>query len=76
MYKILFEKHARKQFFKLNRDVQKRLTRAIDSKLAVDPKVHLIPCAATGPGFLSSGSALIGYCVRWMMSGFMSWLSK
>ena len=43
MYKILFEKHARKQFFKLSRDVQKRLTRAIDSKLAVDPRAHLIP---------------------------------
>ena len=43
MYKILFEKHARKQFFKLSRDVQKRLTQAIDSKLVVDPRAHLIP---------------------------------
>ena len=43
MYKILFEKQAKKQFFKLNRDVQKRLTRAIDSKLAVNPKAYLIP---------------------------------
>ena len=50
MYKILFEKHARKQFFKLSRDVQKRLTRAIDSKLAVDPRAHLIPLCGDRAG--------------------------
>ena len=50
MYKILFEKHARKQFFKLSRDVQKRLTRAIDSKLAVNPRAHLIPLCGDRAG--------------------------
>ena len=42
MYKIIFEEKARKQFFKLNREVQERITKAIDEKLAVSPKAHLI----------------------------------
>ena len=42
MYKIIFEKKARKQFFKLNREVQERITRAIDEKLTVSPKAYLI----------------------------------
>ena len=42
MYKIIFEKKARKQFFKLNREVQERITKAIDEKLAVNPEAYLI----------------------------------
>ena len=43
MYKIEFEQKAKKQFYKLSRDIQERLTKAIDEKLAIDPKKHLIP---------------------------------
>ena len=42
MYKIVFDKRAQKQFYKLSREVQERLTKAIDEKLAVNPKAHLI----------------------------------
>ena len=42
MYKIVFEKRAQKQFYKLSREVQERLTKAIDEKLAINPKAHLI----------------------------------
>ena len=51
MYKIIFEKKAKKQFYKLNRNVQKRLTKAIDEKLAVNPKEHLIPLSDDKAGF-------------------------
>ncbi len=43
MYKIEFEKKAKKQFYKLSRDIQERLTKAIDEKLSINPKEHLIP---------------------------------
>jgi mRNA interferase RelE/StbE len=51
MYKIIFEKKAEKQFFKLSRDVQERLTKAIDEKLAVNPKEHLIHLSGDKAGF-------------------------
>jgi len=51
MYKIIFEKKAEKQFFKLSRDVQERLTKAIDEKLAVNPKELLIPLSGDRVGF-------------------------
>ena len=43
MYKIEFKQKAKKQFFKLSHDIQERLTKAINEKLAIDPKKHLIP---------------------------------
>lgn len=51
MYKIIFEKKAEKQFYKLNRDIQERLTKAIDEKLAVNPKKYLIPLSGDKAGF-------------------------
>ena len=43
MYKMEFEKKDKKQSYKLTRDVQERLTKAIDEKLAINPQAHLIP---------------------------------
>ena len=43
MYKIEFEKKAKKQFYKLSRDVQEKLTKAIDEKLSINPQKYLIP---------------------------------
>ncbi len=51
MYKIIFEKKAKKQFYQLSRDVQERLTKAIDEKLAVNPKEHLTPLSGDKAGF-------------------------
>ena len=46
IYEILFEAKAKKQFYKLDRQIQQRITNAIDKKLAVNPDLHLI--ALTG----------------------------
>jgi mRNA interferase RelE/StbE len=51
MYKIEFEQRAKKQFYKLSREVQERLTKAIDEKLSVNPKEYLIPLAGNKAGF-------------------------
>ena len=50
MYKIEFEQRAKKQFYKLSREVQERLTKAIDEKLSVNPKEYLIPLAGNKAG--------------------------
>ena len=46
VYEILFEAKAKKQFYKLDRQMQKRIANAIDNKLAVKPDLHLV--ALTG----------------------------
>ncbi|GAW86709.1 mRNA interferase RelE/StbE [Bathymodiolus platifrons methanotrophic gill symbiont] len=50
MYKIEFGQRAKKQFYKLSREVQERLTKAIDEKLSVNPKEYLIPLAGNKAG--------------------------
>ena len=50
MYKIEFEQRAKKQFYKLSREVQERLTKAIDEKLSINPKEYLIPLAGNKAG--------------------------
>jgi len=50
MYKIEFEKRAKKQFYKLSRDAQERLTKAIDEKLATNPKEYLVPLVGAMTG--------------------------
>jgi mRNA interferase RelE/StbE len=50
MYKIEFEQRAKKQFYKLSREVQERLTKAIDEKLSVNPKEYLIPLTGDKSG--------------------------
>mgnify|MGYP003961978237 CR=1 FL=1 len=50
MYKIEFEQRAKKQFYKLRREVQERLTKAIDEKLSINPKEYLIPLAGNKAG--------------------------
>ena len=43
MYTIVFQPKAKKQFYKLNREAQTRITKAIDDKLSINPKSALIP---------------------------------
>lgn len=50
MYKVLFEKKAKKQFYSLNMEIQKRITKAIDEKLVKNPKSNLIPLSGTLAG--------------------------
>ena len=38
----IFTKKAQKQFYKLDRNIQERLTKGIEEKLAINPKAHLI----------------------------------
>ncbi len=42
MYKVEFNLKAKKQFYKLSRAIQERLTKAIDEKLSINPKEYLI----------------------------------
>jgi mRNA-degrading endonuclease RelE of RelBE toxin-antitoxin system len=42
MYEIIFDKKAKRQFDKLDLAMKKRIVRAIDEKLAINPKEHLI----------------------------------
>ena len=42
MYKIKFDKKSKKQFYNLNRDIQERITKAIENKLVISPQIHLI----------------------------------
>ena len=50
MYKIEFEQRAKRQFYKLSREVQERLTKAIDEKLSINPKEYLIPLTGNKVG--------------------------
>ncbi len=43
MYKIIFAKKAKKQFYSLSRDIQERITKKIDNQLAINPDTYLIP---------------------------------
>lgn len=51
MYKVEFTNKASKDFFKLSRNVQIRITKAIDTKLVVNPKSCLIPLVGDKAGF-------------------------
>ena len=50
MYKIEFEQKAKKQFYKLSREIQVRLTKAIIEKLSKNPKEYLIPLTGDKSG--------------------------
>lgn len=51
MYQIIFDKKAKRQFDKLDLATKKRIVRAIDEKLAINPKEHLIPLSGDKAGF-------------------------
>ena len=50
MYEVSFEEKSRKQFYKLSRPVQERISKAIDEKLAVNPRLHLLPLSGDMAG--------------------------
>ena len=75
MYKIEFEKRAKKQFYKLSRDAQERLTKAIDEKLATNPKEHLVPLVG-GQDFINLGLETIGFFALKMTISFQFWWLK
>jgi mRNA interferase RelE/StbE len=45
-WKLRFEARAEKEFFKLDKQTQKRIEKAIDEKLLLNPDIHLIPLTA------------------------------
>ena len=67
MYKIAFEQKAKKQFYKLSREVQERFTKAIDEKLSVNPKEYLIPLAGNKAGLYKFRVGDYRLCVQEMM---------
>jgi mRNA interferase RelE/StbE len=50
-WKLIFEKKAEKEFFKLDSFARKMITKAIDEKLLINPNQHLIPLSANLSGY-------------------------
>ena len=43
MYTVIFDKNAEKMFRKMDRNIQKIITKAVRNKLSVNPDLYLIP---------------------------------
>ena len=51
MYKIIFEKKAKKEFCKLSHDIQLRIKKVINEKLLSNPDLYLIPLLGDKSGY-------------------------
>ena len=50
-WQFVFSKQARKQFDRLEKNVQSRIKKAVYEKLVVNPELYLVPLTADMSGF-------------------------